>query len=89
MRMVSPDAGYQEQQRYARIANQIAEAVDAIVATPVGNDERRLVDHAHEAGRIAARRAIEAVRAACRQHYKRRRFDQLAILRRDAVGLLE
>ena len=82
-------AGDEKQQRDARIAHEIAQGVDAIVAAAVGNDDRMLIHDAHKTGRIAARRTIETFGAAGRQHAERRRVDQLAVLRRDPVGLLE
>src|SRR5215470_13269702 len=52
----------QEQQGDARIGDDIAQRVDAVVAAPVGHKQRLLVLDAHEARRVAARRAIEPAR---------------------------
>ena len=82
-------AGNEKQQRDARIAHQIAQAVDAIVAAAIGDQQRLLVAHAHEAGRIAARRAIETFGPAGREHDKGRGLDQRAILRADVVDLFD
>ena len=46
----------------ARITNDIAQAVDTIVAIPVGDHKRFFVNDAHEAWEVAARRAIHAIR---------------------------
>src|SRR3974390_1117557 len=83
------DAGNEEQQRNARIAHEVAHAVDAVVAGAIGNGECLLVEDADEAGRIALRRAVEPLRAAGRDCDERRGFDQLGIGRRDLLDLLE
>ena len=83
------DAGDEEQQRDARIAHQVAQAVDAIVAAAVGDEQRVLVDHAHEARRIAARRAVEAFRPAGRQHQNGAASISLRYCGGDVVGFLE
>ena len=83
------DAGNKKQQRDARIAHQIAQAVDSVVAAPIGYQQSVLVDHPDETRRIAARRTIEALGTARRQHHERRGFDQLAIFRRDVIGFLD
>ena len=74
-------AGNEEQQRDARIDEDVAQRVDAVVAAPVGNEQRLLVVHAHEARRIAARRAVEPVRAAGGEREERRRLDEGAVVR--------
>src|SRR6516165_1840560 len=50
----------EEEQRHARVRKDVAQAVDAVVAAPVGNKQRLFVVDAHEARRVAARGTIEA-----------------------------
>ncbi len=76
------DAGNEEQQRDARVAQDIAEAVDAVVAGPVGQRQRALVENAHEAGRVALGRTVEPFGAAGRDRDEGRGLDQLAVARR-------
>ena len=52
-RSVSPMPGNEKQQRDARIAHDVAEAVDAVVAGPVGDSERLVVEDTHKTGRVA------------------------------------
>ena len=49
MRSVSLTPGNEEQQRDARIGDQVAQAVDAVVAAAVRHDDGLVVDDAHEA----------------------------------------
>ena len=71
------------------IVEEVAQAVDAVVAATVGDQQRLFVLHAHEAGRVAARRAVETVGAAGRHREKRRRFDEGAVMPVDVVDLLD
>ena len=89
MRMVSPTPGMRNNSATRGSRTRLRKAVDAVVAAAVGNDEGVLVEHPHETRRVAARRAVEALGAARRQHHKWRGFDQLAILRRDVIGFLD
>ena len=66
----------------------VAQTIDAVVAAPIGNQQRLLVVDAHEARRIAARRAIKAVRARGGEGEERRRLDEGLVLGGDTVGLL-
>ena len=79
MRSVSLTPGIRNSSATRGSCDQVAQAVDAVVAAAVGHDEGLLVDHAHEALRIAARRAVEPVRAAGRQREERRGLDQRAV----------
>ena len=79
----------QEQQPDARIAHDVAQRVDPIVAAPVRQHQRPRIMHAHEPGQVPARRAVEPLRPRRRQRHERRGRDQRAILRRDVVGLLD
>ena len=54
-------------ERYRLIAEK-----SAVVADPVGQKQRALVERSHEARRIAARRDVGAVRPLSRDHAKRR-----------------
>jgi hypothetical protein len=51
----------EEQQRHARVVDDVAQRVDAVVAAPVRYEQRLLVGDPHEARRVAARRAVEPV----------------------------
>jgi hypothetical protein len=82
-------AGDQEHQRHARVADHVAQAVDAVVAATVGQDQRALVVDADEAGLVAARAAVQALGADGGQGQERRGLDQGAIVRGDAVGDLD
>jgi hypothetical protein len=88
-RIVSPMPGDEKQQRDARIADDIAQGVDAVVAAAIGNEQSFLVRHPHETRRVAARRAIEPIRPAGRQRKERRRLDEFAIMRIDAIDLFD
>src|SRR5947199_7976505 len=52
----------QKQQRDAGIVQDIAQSIDAVVATAVGNEQRFFISNADKSGRIAAGRAIEPIR---------------------------
>ena len=82
-------AGNQKQQRDARIAHDVAEAVDAVVARPVGNRDGLIVEDAHKAARVALGRAVEPLRSAGRHRHERRRFDQFAVAAVDVVDFLD
>src|SRR5439155_24360349 len=71
------------------IANDVAQRVGAVVATAVWQHERRIVDDAYEAGLVAARRAVQALRSARGQDRERRDFDQRSIPRREMRNLLD
>ncbi len=60
--------GKKEHQGDARIANDVTQAVDLVVAPAVGEHDRPLVLDPHEAGGIAPRAAIEPLRSAGREH---------------------
>src|SRR6266508_3397732 len=78
----------QEQKRDPWIVQDVAQAIDAVIATPVGYKQRLLVVNADETRRVAARGAIEAVRARSGERKERRRLDKSAVMGGDAVGLL-
>ena len=62
----------QEQQRHPRIAHDVAQGIDAVVAAAIRHHQRLLVINPDKAGQIAARRAIQALRPAGRQRRERR-----------------
>ena len=73
------DAGDDEEQRDVRVLEDVAVRVGEPVARPVGQEQRPLVEHLHEPGRIAARRDVAAaVGARGRQAEERRQLDELA-----------
>src|SRR5262245_60908496 len=82
-------AGDQKKQRDARITYNIAKAVNAVVAGPVGNGERLVVENTYKAGGIALGRTIEAFGPAGRDCQERRSLDQLAVGAADVVDLLD
>ena len=88
-RSVLPEPGNQEQQRHPRIAHDVAQGIDAVVAAAIRHHQRLLVVDADEARQIAARRAIQPLRPAGRERRERRLLDQHAIGRRDPVGDLD
>src|SRR5271166_4355261 len=59
-----------------RIGDQVAQAVGAIVAASVRDQQRPLILYHDEPRRIAARRDIQPVRSAGRHHHEWRRLDQ-------------
>ena len=61
-RMVSPQPGMRNSSATRGSSQHVAQRVDAVVAAPVGNQQRLLVVHAHETRRVAARRAVEPAR---------------------------
>ena len=69
------DAGHEEQQADPRIDDQVAQRVEAVVATPIGHQQRSLVDDPDEARRVATRRAVEAVGTGGGDEHERRRLD--------------
>ena len=50
----------EEDQPHLRILEQVTKCVEALVSGAVGNDERLLVKHTHESGRIALGRDVHA-----------------------------
>jgi len=54
-----------------------------------GNKQRLFVLNAHEAGSVAARRAIEASRPGGRERTERRRLDEFPIIRVDVIDLFD
>jgi hypothetical protein len=79
----------QEQQGNARVAHDVAERIDAVVAAAVRHHQRLVVVDADEAGKVTARRAIEPFRPAGRKRRKRRFLDQRAIGLRHPIGNLD
>ena len=80
--------GHQEDQPDVRIVEQVAHAVEALVARPVGNDEVLGVEHVHEARRVALGRDVAATPRIrrCDQHERRRGDERLAM--RVQLGVL-
>jgi len=64
-RLLAP--GDQEDQPDVRVLEDVAHAVEPLVADPVGNREVVLVEHADEAGRIALGRDVAAAGGARRR----------------------
>jgi hypothetical protein len=85
--MVSPMPGMRNS--HARIAHDVTQRVDAVVAATVRDHEGVAVHHAHETFGVAARRAIEPLGAARCQDEERRRFDERPIVVGDVVDLLD
>src|SRR5882724_3937095 len=79
----------QKQQRDPGVAHDVAQRIDAVVATTIGHHQRLVIMNADEAGQIAARRAIQSLGAGRCQCGERRLVDQHAILRRDPAGNLD
>ena len=72
-------AGHHEHQRYSPIAHNVAQAVDPVVAAPVGHRQRLVVEFTHNRTIIAARRAVDAFRAYGGHHAEPAGFDPFAI----------
>src|SRR6266851_4700565 len=79
----------QKQQRDPGVTHDVAQRIDAVVATAIGHHQRLVVMNADEAGQIAARRAIQPLRSGRCQCDERRLVDQHAILRRHSGGDLD
>src|SRR5688572_9913321 len=82
------DARHQEQERHAGVGDDVFQAVHPVVAAPVGDQQRFLVIDHDEAGHVAARRGVHAVRAAGGEHEEGRDRDQLLVVRMEVVDLL-
>src|SRR3974390_1223631 len=74
-------------QRNARVADEIAQGFNAVVADAVWNEQGLFVADSHEAGRVPARRAVGTFGPPSRNRHVRRRFDKGAVLRNDAIGI--
>ena len=79
----------QEKQPDAAVADDVLQRIGAVVAAPVGHHQRPLVVHAHEAGEIAARRAVEPFRPAGGERHEGRCRDQRGIFGDEPVALLD
>jgi hypothetical protein len=83
------DAWDQEEERDPGVGQQVGERVGEPVPGPFGDEQRPLVEDPGEAGRIAARRDVQAaVGAAGRDTDERRALDELPRERRQVVGRL-
>ena len=73
------DAGDQEQQPDVRVREDVAQRVGELVAGPLGDEQRSLVEDVDEAGRIAARAHVaRAVGGGRREQHERRPLDEPA-----------
>jgi hypothetical protein len=89
-------ARHQEQQRHARVVQDVAQRIQPVVAAPIGQDQRVVVRRIHEAWRIAARRHMRPVPPAGRQQAEgaggqegaRRRPDPVRFLVHHELGRL-
>src|SRR6266550_7053829 len=79
----------QKQQRDPGITHDVAQRIDAVVATAIGHHQRLVVMNADEARQIASRRAIQSLRPGRCQRGEGRLVDQHAILRRHSGGDLD
>ena len=78
-RSVSPTPGIEEQQPDVRVREHVAERVGELVARPLRDEQRALVEDVDEAGRIAARAHVAgAVGGGGREQHERRPLDELA-----------
>ena len=55
----------------AGIDDEVAQGVEAVVAAAVGHQQGLFVDDPDEAGRVAARRAVDAVKTGGGDQYER------------------
>ena len=82
-------ARQQEQEGAARVAHDIAQRIDAVIAAPVRHHQRLVVVHADKAGLVAARRTIHAFGANRGKGGERAGLDQAPVMRRHAVAHLD
>ena len=83
-------AGDQEDHPHVRVLHDIGEPVDAVVAGPVGHHQVVVVQHQHEAGRVALGRDVAAPgRARGGDQHERRAGDEGAGVDVEARPLLE
>jgi hypothetical protein len=75
------NAGNEKEQGDSRVGDDVAQAVNAIIAASLGNEQRLVVLHRDEARRVAARRCIQALGPGGCQHGEGRSFDQRPVLR--------
>ncbi|CCV13693.1 hypothetical protein MESS4_590056 [Mesorhizobium sp. STM 4661] len=80
---------HQEQQPDARIANDVFQRIGTVIAAPVRHHQGFRVMDAHEAGKIAARRAVQPFRPAGRQRNERRGLDEGGVFGNDMVEFLD
>ena len=80
------DAGDEGHQGDPGVADDVAEAVDAVVAAAVGQHEGAVVVDADEAGLVAAGGAVEAFGADGGQGGEGGGFEVSAVVRGDVVG---
>lgn len=74
------DARDQEEQRDARIGDDVLEIINSIVAGPIGDSQRSLVEDRHESSRIALRRTVRSAFAHRSQHDERRRSNECLVV---------
>lgn len=79
----------QKQQGHARIEHNVAQGIDAVVPAPVGNHEGFAVSNPHETAGVAARAAVEPLRAGRGKNGKGRRLNELPVVIRDVVNLFQ
>ena len=71
------DAGDHEQQAGLGVGHHVAERIDPLVAAPIRDQQRPVVEHRHEARRVAAWRGIDpALGVRRRQHQEGRQRDE-------------
>lgn len=87
-RRLLAEARHEEDETHPRVGDDVAQGVEAVVATAVGDDERALVPHDHEAGSVPARRLVEASVTDGGHDDEGRRLDDPGLARRDGRGLL-
>src|SRR5262245_2853048 len=73
----------------ARITDDVAKPVDAIVARTIGDRQRLVVKNPHKPGRVTFGRAIKSLGTCRRDSHKRRHLNQLAIAIADIVDLFD
>ena len=72
-----------------RVADDVAQGIDTVVAAPIRQHDGPTVHHADEAGRIAPRRAIQPFRTRSGENDEGRGLDEAAIMIGDVVDLLD
>ena len=80
--------GHQKYQLNPWVLDDVAQAVDAVIATSLGQHQGSLVDDAHQRGRISTLRGVQDIGTAGGQHGKPSARDPMLIDRVQVIGSL-
>jgi hypothetical protein len=82
------DARDQEHQRDMRVVEEVVQAVDALVAATIRQEQRLVIRDGHEARGVPARRGVQPMRPACGQDGEGRGLDVRPVKRMQVVAHL-